>query len=220
MTESANLVRAVASGFLRGFVAVPLPGAVQAEIAEAARDLAPELPGVKWSQKAENLHVTMKFLGPVAVDRLDALGAALADALADTPRFAFNVRGWGAFPSLRDAQVVFAGIEENEGARRLAAVAEIVETVAARFGLPREQRRFTGHVTVGRCKNGKDGKDGKDGKGGIDARAALVPGANRVFGLVSVDEVHVCESRLGRSKDVASTYVLRSRAPLGARGAN
>jgi RNA 2',3'-cyclic 3'-phosphodiesterase len=200
MTETAQL--------LRSFVAVPLPGAVQMEIAEAARALARELPEVKWSKKVENLHVTMKFLGPVSVDKLDALGAALADALADTPRFAFTVRGWGAFPSPRDAQVVFAGIDEDEGAWRLAAVAEIVETMAARFGLPREQRRFTGHVTVGRCKVG------------VDARAALVPGLDRVFGLVSVDEVHVCESRLGRSKDVASTYVLRSRAPLGARGSN
>ncbi len=203
MTETAQL--------LRSFIAVPLPGAVQMEIAEAARALARELPGVKWSKKVENLHVTMKFLGPVSVDKLDALGAALADALADTPRFAFTVRGWGAFPSPRDAQVVFAGIDEDEGVRRLAAVAEIVETVAARFGLPREQRRFTGHVTVGRCKNGI---------AGVDARAALAPDLDRVFGLVSVDEVHVCESQLGRSKDVASTYVLRIRAPHGARGSN
>ena len=200
MTETAQL--------LRSFIAVPLPGAVQMEIAEAARALARELPGVKWSKKVENLHVTMKFLGPVSVDKLDALGVALADALADAPRFAFTMRGWGAFPSPRDAQVVFAGIDEDEGARRLAAVAEIVETVASRFGLPREQRRFTGHVTIGRCEDG------------VDARAALASGGDRVFGLVSVDEVHVCESQLGRSKDVASTYVLRSRASLGARGSN
>jgi 2'-5' RNA ligase len=196
MTEPARL--------LRSFIAVPLPGAVQMEIAEAARALARELPGVKWSKKVENLHVTMKFLGPVSVDKLDVLGAALADALADRPRFAFTVRGWGAFPSPRDAQVVFAGIDADEGARRLADVAELVETVAARVGLPREQRRFAGHVTVGRCKVG------------VDARAALGPGLDRVFGVVSVDEVHVCESQLGRSKDVASTYVLRSRAPLAA----
>src|SRR5882672_5797341 len=130
---------------LRSFVAVALPGAVRTEIAEAARVLARELPQIKWSKKPENLHITMKFLGPVAPERLDALSAALADALSGTPRFSLALRGWGAFPSSRDAKVVFVGVEDD---RVLAAVAEIVETVSERFGFPREKRRFTGHVTV------------------------------------------------------------------------
>jgi 2'-5' RNA ligase len=184
---------------LRSFVAVPLPSALQTELASAAAELARELPGVKWSKKPENLHVTMKFLGPVAADRLEALGAALADALADLPTFGFVVRGWGAFPSARDAKVLFAGVDDVRG---LGAVAEIVETVSARFGFPREQRRFTGHVTVGRSKTG------------VDARAALASGAARAFGAVTVEEVHVYESQLGGE---GSTYVLRHRVPLHTR---
>jgi 2'-5' RNA ligase len=191
---------------LRSFIAVPLPASVQAELAAASRELARELPGVKWSKKPENLHVTMKFLGLVAPDRLDALGAALAEALSTVPRFGFVVRGWGAFPSARDARVLFAGVEEGdggEGAQALVAVSEIVEATAARFGFEREQRRFTAHVTVGRCER----------RGGVDARAALAPWTDRVFGAVTVEEVHVYESQLGGE---GSTYVLRSRASLGA----
>lgn len=186
---------------LRSFVAVPLPGTVQAEIAEAARALARELTGVKWSKKPENLHVTIKFLGPVAPERLSALGAALDGALAQVPRFPFGLRGFGAFPSARDAKIVFVGVEEGEGARGLATVADVVETVADSFGFPREERRFTGHVTVGRSKEG------------LDVRAALAPWTDRAFGMVEVDEVHVYESQLGGE---GSTYVLRSRAALGA----
>jgi RNA 2',3'-cyclic 3'-phosphodiesterase len=199
MTEPTSL--------LRSFVAVPLPSAVQTEIAEAARVLAQELPqgDIKWSKRPENLHVTMKFLGPVAVDRLDALGAALGEALVEVPRFPLALRGWGAFPSLHDAKVVFADVEENDGARALTAVAEIVETVAARFGVPREERRFTGHVTVGRSKEG------------VDARAALAHDVDRAFGSLMVEEVHVYESQLGRNGDAGSTYVLRHRARLNAR---
>ncbi len=197
MTEPTSL--------LRSFVAVPLPSAVQTEIAEAARVLAQELPQVKWSKKTENLHVTLKFLGDVAVDRLDALSAALGEALADVPRFSLTLRGWGAFPSLHDAKVVFADLEEDDGARALTTVAAIVETVSERFGVPREKRRFTGHVTVGRSKEG------------VDARAALAREVDRAFGALTVEELHVYESQLARSKDAGSTYVLRHRARLNAR---
>jgi RNA 2',3'-cyclic 3'-phosphodiesterase len=186
---------------LRSFVAVPLPGAVQAEIADAVGALARKLSGVSWSKKPENLHVTMKFLGPVAIDRLERLATDLAGALRGVPRFELELRGWGAFPSARHARVLFAGIEDV-GA--LAAVAEIVETVAERFGFEREKRRFTGHVTVGRSKE----------RAGVDASVALEPEADRAFGRVKVDEVHIYESHLGRG---GSTYVLRHRAPLNAR---
>jgi 2'-5' RNA ligase len=187
-------------GIVRSFVAVPLPGAVQQEIAEAARALALDLPGVKWSKKPENLHVTLKFLGPVSEARLAEIGAALSAALASVPRFDFAMRAFGAFPTAARANVLFAGVDER-GARGLAAVAEIVESVLERFGFPREARSFTGHVTVGRSKKG------------VDARAALAPWTERVFGAVPVDEVHVYESRLGGE---GSTYVLRSRAAFRA----
>ncbi len=189
----------------RSFVAVPLPGAVQQEIAEAARQIARELPSVKWSRKPENLHVTLKFLGPVAEQRLVEIGAALGARLAGLPRFDFTVRGFGAFPTAERANVLFAGIDAP-GAGVLADVAEVVETVAAHFDLPRETRAFTAHVTIGRWP----------GKDGVDARPALSPWAERAFGAVSVDEVHVYESQLGRPGEAGSTYVLRSRAALRA----
>lgn len=190
---------------LRSFVAIPLPSAVQAELAQAAASLARELPGVKWSKKPQNLHVTVKFLGPVAVDRLEAISAALAQAFAQVPRFAFELRGFGAFPSERHARIVFVGIDDAE--KKLAAIAEIVEDVCGRFGFAREQRAFTAHVTVGRCER----------RGGVDARAALAPWSKHGFGIVQLDEVHVYESQLGGE---GSTYVLRYRATLAPLGTN
>jgi 2'-5' RNA ligase len=79
-------------------------------------------------------------------------------------------------------------------------VAEVVEGVGERFGFAREQRAFTGHVTVGRSKGR-----------GVDARTALDAFAGRDFGATTVDEVHLYESQLGGD---GSTYVLRSRAAL------
>jgi len=183
---------------VRSFVAVPLPDAIQASIFAAAQELAPALHDVKWSRKVENLHITVKFLGPVADERLPEIGAALAGALGGLPRFVIALRGMGAFPSARKANVVWAGVED--ATRGLSAVADAVEGVGERFGFAREQRTFTGHVTVGRCKGR-----------GVDARRALDAFAGRAFGATTIGEVHIYESRLGGE---GSTYVLRSRAAL------
>ena len=192
---------------VRSFVAVPLPGPLQERIFAAAGELARALPesGIKWSRKVENLHITVKFLGPVAGERLPEIGAALADALGGVPRFAIALRGMGAFPSTHKASVVWAGVDD--ATRGLAAVADVVEGVGERFGFARERREFTGHVTVGRSSVRSVGSKGR----GVDARAALDAFAGRDFGGTTVEEVHLYESRLGGE---GSTYVLRSRAAL------
>jgi 2'-5' RNA ligase len=183
---------------VRSFVAVPLPEKIQADIFAAAQELARELPEVRWSRKVENLHITVKFLGSIEETKLAALAADLARAVGPLPRFPLALRGMGAFPSPRKANVVWAGVEDVSGG--LSAVAAAVDGVGERFGVPREQRDFTGHVTVGRAKGR-----------GIDARTALDALAGREFGATTVREVHVYESRLGGE---GSTYVLRSRAAL------
>ena len=185
---------------VRSFVAVPLPEDMRARIAAAGQELARELPGVKWSRKLENLHITVKFLGQVGEDKLAALGTELAQALAPLPRFRLELRRMGAFPSARRATVLWAAADDVE--RGLAAVAAAVEDVGERLGFERDRRPFTGHVTVGRARGAT---------GGVDARAALDAFADREFGATTVEEVHVYESRLGGE---GSTYVLRSRAAL------
>src|SRR5262249_53387415 len=145
---------------IRSFVAVPLPDNVRTEIASAAGALGRELPDVRWSRKAENLHVTIKFLGQVAQEQLASLGSAPDRAGGALPLFAVDARGMGALPSERAANVIWVGLDASR--RALAAVAAAVEEVAERFGVAREQRPYRAHVTVGRCKGR-----------GVDARAAL-----------------------------------------------
>lgn len=189
-------------GDVRSFVAVPLPATVQADVFSAAQSLAGELPAVKWSRKVENLHVTLKFLGPIAEARIGEIGGALARAVGELPRFGIELKGMGAFPSPTRANVIWAGVEDRTGG--LERVAKVVEVVAAELGVgEKESRAFHAHVTVGRSKEG------------ADVRAAVARFAAREFGAVSVDEVHLYESRLGGGPDHAgSTYILRHRAAL------
>ncbi len=187
---------------VRSFVAVALPAAVQRAVFGLADQLASALPGVRWSRKVENVHVTIKFLGNVDEERLAAFGTDLQAALADVPVFPIAVRGMGAFPSARRANVIWAGVDDPTG--RLQRAAAAVEAVAARAAVgPRETRPFRAHVTVGRAK------------APVDARGALAGLSERPFGGATVDELLVYESRLGGGPEHAgSTYVLRHRAAL------
>lgn len=186
---------------IRSFVGVPLPEPVRAEIVALTTRLAPRLPSVKWVRKPENMHVTLRFLGQFPVARVDALGAALGDAVASLAPFAVEVRGVGAFRSPRAAQVIWVGVADPDG--KLARVARVVQQVTSAHGAagpPGEaDRPFTAHVTVGRAKPG------------VDAREALAAATDQRFGDLRVEEVHLYESRPGRE---GSTYFVRAGARL------
>ena len=158
---------------VRSFVALPLPERIQAALFAAAGELARELPDVKWSRKAENLHVTIKFLGGVEEERLAEVGAALGAALATVPRFSVAVGGAGAFPSAGKANVIWIGAGDGDG--RLAEVARLVEAVTAGLGVgEREARPFRGHVTLGRVKG-----RGVDARRALDGSASAPSGPSR-----------------------------------------
>lgn len=187
---------------VRSFVAVPLPAPVQEAVFAVADRLADALPGVRWSRKVENMHVTVKFLGGVQEDRLADFGAGLRAELAAVPAFEIAVRGLGAFPSARRANVIWAGIDDPSGGLQRAAA--VVEAVAARtrVGEP-ETRPFRAHVTVGRAKVA------------VDARSPLSSLGEHRFGAARIDALHVYESQLGGGQhNAGSTYVLRHRAAL------
>ncbi|MES1171770.1 MAG: RNA 2',3'-cyclic phosphodiesterase [Bacteroidota bacterium] len=181
----------------RTFVAVPLPPSIRRALFDACADLERSLPGVKWSRKIENFHVTLKFLGRIADDRvLDDIATGLSSALGALPAFPVGVRGAGAFPTARLANVIWAGVDDPTGG--LARIARVVTSLTEPFVTAQEDvRPFRAHVTLGRSKTG------------ADARAALEAMSGRVFGRFTVDEVHVYESLRGPD---GSTYLARSRA--------
>jgi 2'-5' RNA ligase len=190
---------------VRSFVAVPLSAPVRSAILAAAEGLSANLPEVKWTRKADNLHITLMFLGQVEPSLLARFGEALGGALGRHPAFSVALRGMGAFPSLKNAQVLWVGVEDPS--RQLGQVARAVVDVAEQLavGDVAEQRRrsFSAHVTIGRTPRRSGGAG--------DVTAALAPWAERAFGQVLVNEVHLYESITGGD---ASTYVLRGTAAL------
>ncbi len=142
---------ALLAGTLRAFVALELSPEVRAVVAallgRLSRLEAARIARVRWTA-AENLHLTLKFLGRVETTQLPAIQAGLAQAAASQGPLTLTVTGAGAFPDVRAPQVLWLGVGAAEGA--LVRLAAAVEAQLAPLGFPTENRTFSPHLTLGR----------------------------------------------------------------------
>jgi len=136
---------------LRTFIAIPLPEALLAELAQAQRQLEQRVPprSVRWV-RPEGIHLTLKFLGDTRQEKLEPICAALTAVASTVPRSSFTVTGAGCFPNLRRPRVIWVGITEPAG--WLVDLQDRVEAALAPLGYPPEGRRFTPHLTLGRVQ--------------------------------------------------------------------
>ena len=135
---------------IRAFVAVELPRTVKDELGVLQRRLAVSpSAGIKWVAP-DGIHLTLKFLGPVAPRRLDELKAAMAAAVKDIGRFDLGVASLGGFPSLRRLSVVWCGLTGDLG--RLGQLQQLIEQYVSPLGFPPEKRAFSPHLTLARLR--------------------------------------------------------------------
>lgn len=131
----------------RCFVAADLPDRVQLELHAAAAPLH-GLGDCRWS-KAEQLHVTLCFLGDIGDDQLAAMARAVREL--ELPPIRLSVEGLGQFPGGGTPRVIWGGVKGDVA---------VLERLAARFrdlavdhGIEVEDRRFAAHVTLARVRS-------------------------------------------------------------------
>ena len=145
---------------LRLFVAIDLPEAwlealagVQERMQAALRDDAATAGlRVRWT-RPEGIHLTIKFIGEVAPDRLEAIVTQLGHAVPSTPEFALTLDRVGSFEDRRAPRVIWAGVRD-EPAQSLLRLAESIEIWLAAAGVPQERRGFRPHLTLARLPEG------------------------------------------------------------------
>jgi len=133
---------------IRVFVGVRIDPGVAQKIAQAQLQLKSKLSGIRWVA-LDNLHFTLKFLGPIEEAKQELIAAALQKSLGPFPRFAILARGIGVFPDIRRARVLWVGLEGEH----LAALAAEVEKALEPLGFAREKRPFQPHLTIGRWRS-------------------------------------------------------------------
>jgi 2'-5' RNA ligase len=186
---------------MRAFVAIDLSPAVReavVQVQERVRRAAARA-DVRWVDPAQ-LHLTLKFLGAVADDRVVAVSSALEAAIAGAPPMELAAGGVGGFPSLARPRVVWAGI--TTGVPGLAALAGAIERALEPLGFPPEPRPFQGHLTIGRVRSSR---------GAAELVAALRAAGTPDLGTWTVADVVLYESRL---RPAGAVYVPVTRHAL------
>ena len=136
---------------VRTFVCIEIPGSIKQRIDRLQEELRRIKAQVSWA-KPGNIHLTLKFLGDVEASRIDRVHKAVARAVTGIGPFRIEVEGAGCFPSPRSPRVLWIGLSQiPEALKQLSAR---IEDELAREGFPKEKRKFSPHLTIGRVKNG------------------------------------------------------------------
>lgn len=188
---------------LRLFLALPIPAEVKAGICPAQDELRRLLPprAASWT-RTENMHLTLRFLGDVDGQRVEALIAAVSSVTAGFGALPLVAERLGVFPDLRYPRVVWAWAHDE--ADRLAELQRRVATVTNEFTREPAEEKFTGHITLARIKQIKRPQAG--------IIASFLQGAvKRRFGEWTADHLELIRSEL--SPD-GSRYTCLAKFPL------
>ena len=135
---------------MRLFIAVNFDPRVRDLIAAAIEGFPVERPPWRWT-KPDTWHVTVKFLGERSESDAAAIARCLEAVASRHGSFPLELRDFGGFPSLKRPRVLFYRAER--GAEALVALAADVEqTLLGELGIPKEDKPFRAHATVGRVK--------------------------------------------------------------------
>ena len=126
----------------RLFVAIDLPSPAKESLAKICFGV----PGARWVP-AEQLHLTLRFIGEVEGTLFREIREALAEI--DLSPFPLRLRGFGCFPPRKAPRVLWVGIDENE---TLIQLRNRVEAILVRQGVEPEHRKFAPHITIARLK--------------------------------------------------------------------
>lgn len=184
---------------VRTFVAIELGGGMAERLAEVQNLLRRQISGVRWVHPS-SIHLTLKFLGVVAVQRVSEIEAAVARAAVEARSFQVDFQGLGCFPNTRSPSVIWVGVGgELEPLRRLQGR---VEEELEGIGFAREDRAFSPHLTLGRVAKTAVGAERRS-LGDVVAKAPV-----ERLGEIQVEAISLMRSQLTPSGALHSRLAL------------
>lgn len=136
---------------MRLFAAVPVPDPARGQILGLLAHLREGGWPVRWVHD-EGLHMTLKFFGEVAPERLEVIAEALRYAAAGAGPLALRLGNLGAFPSRNRPRILWVGLEAPPS---LELLQDRIERGCEAIGFPPEGAPFQPHVTLGRVREGQ-----------------------------------------------------------------
>ncbi len=134
---------------VRLFIAVEITGEIRKKLAEFQDELKKVDADAGWVAP-ENLHITLKFIGYIDEEKIDAVTSIIKDSLTHIKPFDLRYAGVGTLPTEKNPRVIFADVRDTGGV--LVKIHERLDNQLVALGVGREGRKFNPHLTLGRIK--------------------------------------------------------------------
>lgn len=195
---------------MRLFVALDLDEAIRQRIAQFVSQVRPLAPVARWVT-AESLHISLKFIGEHADEKVKDVESAL-QSICFNSEFRISFSGCGFFPTAKAARVFWIGISAEPSLQPLAAG---IDRALVPLGIAEEKRAFSPHLTLARAGGGSGAPHRQKGDrsnrefAALQARLEEIPALE--FGTMTAREFLLYRSRLSPK---GSEYTKIARFPL------
>jgi 2'-5' RNA ligase len=135
---------------MRTFIAIELPGEIKDFLSQLQARLKTSAADVKWVEP-ENIHLTLKFLGEIDDKKLNAILQIIEGLGKGRDAFSLRLSSLGAFPKINSPRVIWVGVDKGD--REAKEIARGLEESIAKIGIPKENRAFSSHITIGRMRS-------------------------------------------------------------------
>ena len=126
-----------------------MPGPVRKALEDVQSSLKQLKIRARWV-RAENIHLTLKFLGETRSSQIDAVQKAAAASCIGTGELSLALGRVGAFPSSSRPRVVWVGLEGDIPG--LVSLAGRLDRGLQALGFRPEERPFSPHLTIARVR--------------------------------------------------------------------
>jgi RNA 2',3'-cyclic 3'-phosphodiesterase len=185
--------------YMRTFISINLTDDIHQSISKMQNRLDSDAIGIRWT-RAENCHLTLKFLGAIQEEIIEPLSNALAKASLTIQPFTAELKGIGQFPSRNPLSVLWIGVDQ--GNQEMRDLEQSIRKPILESGIKFDKKTFSPHLTIGRGRRGQ-----KAQLNDLDSYA------NLSVGTIEVDSFYLMKSVLQQSGPV---YNVVKRFPLGA----
>jgi 2'-5' RNA ligase len=135
---------------MRTFIAIELPKEIKDALSRIQELLKKSGADVKWVEP-KNIHLTLKFLGERDDKKVKKIEEMLEEAANNHNGFNIRVSSIGAFPKISFPRVIWVGIDKGDNETK--EISKELEEKIAKIGIPKEDRPFSSHITIGRTRS-------------------------------------------------------------------
>ena len=134
---------------IRTFIAIDTPETVTKVALSLQSSVKVNPKAVRWVRK-ENIHITLRYIGPTAPGEVDKINRLLSEIVGQTCDLSLNVSGTGCFPKKERPRILWLGVDGDVAELKL--LVEMINSEMDQLGYPQEERNYSQHITIGRIR--------------------------------------------------------------------